>query len=172
MESETVIPPTFFVFLLQLLLESKKMLASTRIRRSMNSASNSSLSIEDVRREINIRISQLKPQSWCQSSKNACVPGPPGEKGSRGSRGRRGRPGDKGKKGSQGIMGPSGRHGKQGIIGSPGIKGEKGQKGKVFKEKNFKINKFPIQPLIEKFDLTCARLALSTLKKQNRPPRI
>ena len=113
------------------------MLASTRIRRSMNSASNSSLSIEEVRREINIRIGQLKPESWCQPSKNACVPGPPGEKGSRGSRGRRGKPGDKGKKGSQGIMGPSGRHGKQGIIGSPGIKGEKGQKGKVFKEKNF-----------------------------------
>ena len=141
MESETVIPPTFFVLLLQLLLDSEIMLASTRIRRSMNSASNSSLSIEDVRHEIIIRISQLKPQSWCQSSKNACVPGPPGEKGSRGSRGRRGKPGDKGKKGSQGIMGPSGRHGKQGIIGSPGIKGEKGQKGKVFKEKNFKIIK-------------------------------
>ncbi|KAM7425803.1 Hemicentin-1 [Porites harrisoni] len=111
--------------------DSKKMLASIRIRRSMNSAINSSLSIEDVRREINIRISQLKPQSLCQSSKNACFPGPPGEKGSRGSRGRRGRPGDKGKKGSEGIMGPSGRHGKQGIMGSPGIKGEKGQKGAV-----------------------------------------
>ena len=146
-KSETVIPPTFFVFLLHLLLDSKKMLASTRIRRSMNSASNSSLSIEDVRREINVRISQLKPQSWCQCSKDACFPGPPGEKGSRGSRGRRGRPGDKVKKGSQGIMGPSGRHGKQGIMGNPGIKGEKGQKGKMFKEKNFKINKFPIQPL-------------------------
>ena len=52
MEFETVIPPTFFVFLLQLLLDSKKMLASTRIRRSMNSASNSSLSIEDVRRDL------------------------------------------------------------------------------------------------------------------------
>ena len=141
MESETVIPPTFFVLLLQLLLDSEIMLASTRIRRSMNSASNSSLSIEEVRREINIRINQLKPQSWFQPSKTACVPGPPGEKGSRGSRGRRGKPGDKGKKGSQGIMGPSGRHGKQGIIGSPGIKGEKGQKGKVFKEKNFKIIK-------------------------------
>ena len=141
MESETVIPPTFFVFLLQLLLDSKEMLSSTRIRRSINSASNSSLSIEDVRREINIRISQLKPQSWCQSSKNTCVPGPSGEKRSRGSRGRRGRSGDKGKKGSEGIMGPSGRHGKKGIIGTPGIKGEKGLKGKVFKEKNFKIVK-------------------------------
>ena len=52
MESEPVIPPTFFVFLLQLLLDSKKMLASRRIRRSMNSASNSYLSIEEVRREI------------------------------------------------------------------------------------------------------------------------
>ena len=141
MESETVIPPTFFVFLLQLLLDSKEMLSSIRIRRSINSASNSSLSIEDVRREINIRISQLKPQSWCQSPKNTCVPGPSGEKGRRGSRGRRGRPGDKGKKGSQGIMDPSGRHGKKGIIGTPGIKGEKGLKGKVFKEKNFKIVK-------------------------------
>ena len=171
MESETVIPPTFFVFLLHLLLDSKKMLASTRVRRSMNSASNSSLSIEDVRREINIRISQLKPESWCQPSKKVCVSGPPGEKGSRGSRGRRGRPGDKGKKGAQGIMGPPGRHGKQGIMGNPGIKGQKGQKGKVFKEKNFKMKKFP-DTTIEKFDLTCARLALSTLKKQNRPPRI
>ena len=146
MDSEPVIPPTFFVFLLQLLLDSKKMLASTRIRRSMNSASNSSLSIEEVRREINIRISQLKPESWCQHSKNVCVSGPPGEKGSRGSRGRRGRPGDKGKKGAQGIVGPPGRHGKQGIMGNPGIKGEKGQKGKVLKYKNFKIiKKFPIK---------------------------
>ena len=71
MESETVIPPTFFVFLLHLLLDSKKMLASTRVRRSMYSASNSSLSIEDVRREINIRISQLKPESWCQPAKKS-----------------------------------------------------------------------------------------------------
>ena len=86
MDSEPVIPPTFFVFLLQLLLDSKKMLASTRIRRSMNSASNSSLSIEEVPREINIRISQLKPESWCQHSKKVCVSGPPGEKGSRGSK--------------------------------------------------------------------------------------
>ena len=141
MESESVIPLTFFVFLLQLHLDSKKMLASTRIRRSMNSASNSSLSIDEVRREINIKISQLKPESWCQPSNKVCVSGPPGEKGSRGSRGRRGRPGDKGKKGAEGIMGPPGRHGKQGITGNPGIKGQKGQKGKVFKYKNFKIMK-------------------------------
>ena len=171
MDSEPVIPPTFFVFLLQLLLDSKKMLASTRIRRSMNSASNSSLSIEEVRREIYIRISQLKPESWCQPSKKVCVSGPPGEKGSRGSRGRGGRPSDKGKKGAKGIVGPPGRHGKQGVMGNPGIKGQKGQKGKVFKEKNFKMKKFP-DTTIEEFDLTCALLALSTLKKQNRPPRI
>ena len=114
----------------------------------MNSASNSSLSIEEVPREINIRISQLKPESWCQHSKKVCVSGPPGEKGSRGFRGRRGRPGDKGKKGAQSIMGPPGRHGKQGIMGNPGIKGEKGQKGKVLKYKNFKIiKKFPIKTL-------------------------
>ena len=119
-----------------------KSLRSTRIRRSMNSASNSSPSIEDVRREINIRISQLKPQSWCQPSKNACVPGPPGEKGSRGSRGRRGRSGDKGKKGVHDMMGPPGRHGKQGIMGVPGIKGEKGEKGKAFINKNFKLKSF------------------------------
>ena len=129
------------MLLLQLLLDSEIMLASTRIRRSMNSASNSYLSIEEVRREIYIRISQLKPESWCQHSKKVCVSGPPDEKGSRGFRGRRGRPGDKGKKGAQGIMGPPGRHGKQGVMGNPGIKGEKGQKGKVFKEKNFKIIK-------------------------------
>lgn len=102
--------------------ESMKSLPSTRIRRSMNSASNSSLSIEEVRHEINIRISQLKPQP----SKNACVPGPPGEKGRRGSRGRRGRSGDKGKKGAHRMMGPPGRHGKQGVMGVPGIKGQKG----------------------------------------------
>ena len=128
-----------------------KSLPSTRIRRSMNSASNSSLSIEEVRREINIRISQLKPQSWCQPSKNACVPGPPGEKGSRGSRGRRGRSGDKGKKGVHDMMGPPGRHGKQGIMGVPGIKGEKGQKGKAFINKNFKIKKFSIQSFTNVF---------------------
>ena len=166
MDSEPVIPPTFFVFLLQLLLDSKKMLASTRIRRSRNSASNSSLSIEKVPREINIRISQLKPESWCQHSKKVCVSGPPGEKGSRGSRGRRGRPGDKGKKGAQGIMGPPGRHGKQGIMGNPGIKGEKGQKGKVLKYKNFKIiKKFPIKN-IDQFYSIRAREALGSVSSR------
>ena len=113
----------------------------------MNSASNSSLSIEEVRREINIRISQLKPQP----SKNACVPGPPGEKGRRGSRGRRGRSGDKGQKGAHGMMGPPGRHGKQGVMGVPGIKGEKGQKGKAFINTNFKIKKFSIQSFTNVF---------------------
>ena len=38
-------------------------------------------------------------------------------------------------------------------MGNPGIKGQKGQKGKVFKEKNFKMKKFP-DTTIEKFDLT------------------
>ena len=117
----------------------------------MNSASNSSLSIEEVRREINIRINQLKPQSWFQPSKNACVPGPPGEKGRRGSRGRRGRSGDKGKKGAHGMMGPPGRHGKQGVMGVPGIKGEKGQKGKAFINTKFKIKKFSIQSFTNVF---------------------
>jgi len=143
------------------------MLASTRIRRSMNLASNSSLSIEEVRREINIRIGQLKPESWCQPSKKVCVSGPPGEKGSRGSRGRRGTPGDKGKKGAQGIMGPPGRHGKQGIMGNPGIKGEKGEKGRVFMNKNSKIKKFSIQSLTKCY-LISARLAQSTIRKHTR----
>ena len=103
-------------------------MAREKVRRSLISASNSSLSIDDVRREINKHIKQLKPQSLCTPSEKMCAPGPPGKKGSRGSRGRRGAPG-KGKKGAQGIMGPPGRHGKQGIMGDPGIKGDKGEKG-------------------------------------------
>ena len=104
-------------------------LKNKKVRRSLMSESNSSLSIDDVRREITKHISQLKSGNLCQPSEKVCVPGPPGRKGSRGSRGRRGAQGDKGKKGSQGIMGPPGRHGKQGIMGNQGIKGEKGDKG-------------------------------------------
>ena len=109
--------------------DSKKKLASAKVRRSLMSASNNSLSIDDVRREINKHIKQLKPQSLCTPSEKVCVSCPPGKKGSRGSRGRRGEPGNKGEKGAQGIMGPPGRHGKQGIMGDPGIKGEKGEEG-------------------------------------------
>ena len=94
--------------------DSKIKLESTKVRRSLISANNSSLSIDDVRREINKHIKQLTPQSLCTPSGKVCVPGPPGEKGSRGSRGRQGAPG---------------RHGKQGVMGDPGIKGEKGEKG-------------------------------------------
>ena len=109
--------------------DSKKKMTREKIRRSLILASNSSLSLDDVRREINKHIKQLKPQSLCTPSEKVCIPGPPGKKGSRGSRGRRGAPGDKGKKGAQGIVGPPGRHGKQGIMGDPGIKGEKGDEG-------------------------------------------
>jgi len=103
--------------------------AHTKIRRSFMSSSNSSLSIDDVRREITKHISKLNPGFLCQPSEKVCVPGPPGRKGSRGSRGRRGPQGDKGKKGAQGIMGPPGKHGKQGVKGSEGVKGKKGDKG-------------------------------------------
>ena len=122
--------------------------ATTKVRRSLMSSSNSSLSIDDVRREITKHISKHNPGSSCQPSEKVCVPGPPGEKGSRGSRGRRGPQGDKGKKGAQGIMGPPGRHGKQGINGNQGIKGEKGEKGiqlEYFADKNPKSIQFSLQ---------------------------
>ena len=110
----------------------KRKLENTKFRRSLVLSSNSSLTIDDVRREIAKRISSLDPGSLYQPSGKVCVPGPPGKKGSRGPRGRRGPQGDKGKKGSQGIMGPPGRHGKQGIMGIQGIKGDKGGKGIQF----------------------------------------
>lgn len=116
-----------FIFSAQGKLSGKP--TNEKVRRSLISESNGSLSIDDVRREITKHISQLKSGTLCQPSEKVCVPGPPGRKGSRGSRGRRGVQGDKGKRGSQGIIGPPGRHGKQGIMGNQGIKGEKGEKG-------------------------------------------
>ena len=97
----------------------------------MISASNKSLTIEDVRSEIIKQVNKLKLASLCQPQEKVCVPGPPGKKGNRGPRGRRGAQGSKGKKGEQGIMGLPGRHGKQGIMGDQGIRGEKGEKGKI-----------------------------------------
>ena len=103
---------------------------NTKFRRSLISASNKSVTIEDVRSEITKQVNKLKPASLCQPLEKVCVPGPPGKKGSRGSRGRRGAQGVKGKKGEQGTMGLPGRHGKQGIMGNQGLKGEKGVKGR------------------------------------------
>ncbi|XP_020617453.1 collectin-12-like [Orbicella faveolata] len=102
---------------------------NTKVRRSLISVSNKSLSVEDVRSEITKQFNKLKPASLCQPLEKVCVPGPPGQKGSKGSRGRRGVQGAKGKKGKQGIMGLPGRHGQQGIMGNQGEKGEKGEKG-------------------------------------------
>ncbi|KAL9962306.1 hypothetical protein ACROYT_G031394 [Oculina patagonica] len=104
---------------------------NTKVRRSLISVSNKSLTIEDVRSEITKQVNKLNPASLCQPMEKVCVPGPPGRKGSRGSRGRRGAQGTKGKKGDQGIMGLPGRHGKQGIMGNQGTKGEKGEKGAI-----------------------------------------
>ena len=100
-----------------------------KVRRSLISVSNRSLTIEDVRSEITKQVNKLTPASLCQPMEKVCVSGPPGKKGSRGSRGRQGVQGAKGKRGQQGIMGLPGRHGKQGIMGNQGIKGEKGEKG-------------------------------------------
>ena len=122
----------YFHFNFLFLLGSKKT-TNNKVRRSLISVSNKSLSIEDVRSEITKQFNELKPAALCQPLEKVCVPGPPGKKGSKGSRGRRGVQGAKGKKGVQGIMGLPGRHGKQGIMGNQGIKGEKGDKGeKVF----------------------------------------
>ncbi|KAL9962313.1 hypothetical protein ACROYT_G031401 [Oculina patagonica] len=104
---------------------------NTKVRRSLISVSNKSLTIEDVRSEITKQVNKLNTASLCQPMEKVCVPGPPGKKGSRGSRGRRGAQGAKGKKGDQGIMGLPGRHGKQGIMGTQGTKGEKGEKGAI-----------------------------------------
>jgi len=82
---------------------------------------NKSLSIEDVRSEINKQFKKLKPASLCQPLEKVCVQGPPGKKGNKGSRGRRG---------VQGIKGLPGRRGRQGIMGSQGVKREKGEIGR------------------------------------------
>ena len=111
---------------------------NSKFRRSLISANNKSLNIEDGRSEITKlvnkltkQVNKLNPASLCQPMEKVCVPGPPGKKGSRGPRGRRGAQGSKGKKGEQGIMGLPGRHGKQGIMGDQGIRGQKGEKGKI-----------------------------------------
>jgi len=106
-----------------------KRTAENKVRRSLISVSNQSLSIEDVRSEITKQFNKLKPSALCQSSKKVCVQGPPGKKGNKGSRGRRGAQGAKGKKGVQGNRGLPGRHGQQGMKGIQGAKGEKGEKG-------------------------------------------
>ena len=85
-------------------LDSKKT-SNTKVRRSLISTSNKSLSLEDVRSEITKQFNKLKPASLCQPLEKVCVPGPPGKKGNKGSRGRRGGQGAKGKEGVQGIMG-------------------------------------------------------------------
>ena len=107
-------------------LDSKKT-TNTKVRRSLISTSNKSLSIEDVRSEIIEQFSKLKPASLCQPLEKVCAPSqalrPSGKKGNKGSRGRRGGLGAKGKRGEQGIMGLPGRHGKQGIMGDQGRKG-------------------------------------------------
>ena len=125
----------YFHFNFLSLLDPEKA-TNIKVRRSLISVSNKSLSIEDVHREITKQFNKLKPASLCQPLEKVCVPGPPGGKGNKGSRGRRGVQGNKGKKGVQGTMGLPGRHGQQGIMGSQRAKGEKGEKGKSLKKKN------------------------------------
>ena len=126
------------------LLDSEKT-TSTKVRCSLISTSNKSLSIEDVRTEITKQFNKLKPASLCQPLEKACAPGPPGKKGNKGSRGKRGVQGIKGKKVVKGKMGLPGRHGQQGIMRNQGAKGEKGEKGKplykaIMKSKNMLAN--------------------------------
>jgi len=110
-----------FSFSFPFLLHPEK-IASTKVRRSLISVSNKSLSVEDVRSEITKQFNKLKPASLCQPLEKVCVPGPPGKKGSKGSRRRRGVQGPKGKKGVQDSTGLPGRHGKQSIMGNQGLK--------------------------------------------------
>ena len=131
-------------------LDSKKT-SNTKVRRSLISTSDKSLSLEDVRSEIIKQFNKLKPASPCQLLEKVCVPGPPGKKGNKGSRGRRGGQGAKGKKGVQGIMGLPGRHGKQGIMGNQGMKGEKGEKGKSLLKGNHESRCMQFRELVIHF---------------------
>ena len=55
--------------------------ANTKVRRSLISVSNKSLSIEDVRSEITRQFfNKLKPASLWQPLEKVCVPGPPEKK--------------------------------------------------------------------------------------------
>ena len=100
-----------------------------RRRRRLLNDSSTSVTINDVRKEITKQFEQLMPTKYCKSSEKVCPAGPPGYPGPIGARGPRGRRGPKGKKGPQGPMGPPGKSGKTGITGPAGPRGEKGDKG-------------------------------------------
>ncbi|XP_073251063.1 uncharacterized protein [Porites lutea] len=109
----------------------KKASATIRLRRRRRllNDSSTSVTINDVRKEITKQFEQLMPTKYCKSSEKVCPAGPPGYPGPIGVRGPRGRRGPKGKKGPQGPIGPPGKSGKTGITGPAGPKGEKGDKG-------------------------------------------
>ena len=88
-----------------------------------------SVTIQDVRREITREFEQLMPLKYCKSNEKVCPAGPPGFPGPTGAKGQRGRRGPKGKKGPQGTMGPPGKSGKTGMAGPAGPRGDKGDKG-------------------------------------------
>ncbi|CAH3166284.1 unnamed protein product, partial [Porites lobata] len=109
----------------------KKASATIRLRRRRRllNDSSTSVTINDVRKEISKQFEQLMPTKYCKSSEKVCPAGPPGYPGPTGARGSRGRRGPKGKKGPQGPIGPPGKSGKTGMMGFAGPKGEKGDKG-------------------------------------------
>ena len=109
----------------------KKASATIRLRRRRRllNDSSTSVTINDVRKEITKQFEQLMPTKYCKSSEKVCPAGPPGYPGPIGARGPRGRRGPKGKKGPQGPIGPPGKSGKTGMMGPAGPKGEKGDKG-------------------------------------------
>ncbi|XP_073251059.1 uncharacterized protein [Porites lutea] len=109
----------------------KKASATIRLRRRRRllNDSSTSVTINDVRKEITKQFEQLMPTKYCKSSEKVCPAGPPGYPGPIGARGPRGRRGPKGKKGPQGPIGPPGKSGKTGITGPAGPRGEKGDRG-------------------------------------------
>ena len=93
----------------------KKASATIRLRRRRRllNDSSTSVTINDVRKEITKQFEQLMPTKYCKSSEKVCPAGPPGYPGPIGARGPRGRRGPKGKKGPQGPIGPPGKSGKK-----------------------------------------------------------
>ncbi|XP_020610296.1 collagen alpha-1(XXV) chain-like [Orbicella faveolata] len=94
-----------------------------------------SVSLEDVRSEIQTQLRSLTASQLCSPPDKICVDGQPGAKGEPGERGKRGKRGWPGRKGDDGFPGPKGLDGRdgmpgyKGIQGFPGIQGERGEDG-------------------------------------------
>ncbi|KAL9962638.1 hypothetical protein ACROYT_G031758 [Oculina patagonica] len=99
-----------------------------------NRRDTSSLTLEDVRNEIQTQLGSITASQLCSPPDKICLAGPPGAKGEPGFKGRRGKKGysgEKGHPGNPGLMGMKGMPGQKGDMGDVGLMGTPGMKGET-----------------------------------------